>query len=61
MYSAEASQTPFEPVSYWQRTAPHFPLSHELPSTVDVLIVGCGLFGAATAYWLARAGRQVAL
>jgi len=61
MYSAEASQTPWEPVSYWQRTAPHFPLSHELPSTVDVLIVGCGLFGAATAYWLARAGRQVAL
>lgn len=61
MHSVEASQTPFEPVSYWHHTVPRFPLSHELPSTVDVLVVGCGLFGAATAYWLARAGRQVAL
>src|SRR5689334_9635472 len=28
----------------------------ELPSRADVLVVGGGLLGASTAYWLARAG-----
>ncbi len=51
----------YKAVSYWQRTAAPFPLATELPRAVDVLVVGSGLFGAATAYWLARAGRQVAL
>ena len=50
-----------EPSSYWQRTTAPFPISTALPRSVDVLVVGSGLFGTATAYWLARAGRQVAL
>ncbi|QBD76883.1 FAD-binding oxidoreductase [Ktedonosporobacter rubrisoli] len=50
-----------EPASYWQQTTTHYPLSTEVPHTVDVLVVGCGLFGATTGYWLARAGRSVAL
>ena len=61
MPNPEPSQAPFEPVSYWHRTSPQLALSTELPGTVDVLVVGGGLFGAATAYWLARAGRNVAL
>ncbi|HXR66102.1 MAG TPA: FAD-dependent oxidoreductase, partial [Ktedonobacteraceae bacterium] len=61
MRTVEPSQPLFEPVSYWHRTSPQISLATELPSTVDVLVVGSGLFGAATAYWLARAGRKVAL
>jgi glycine/D-amino acid oxidase-like deaminating enzyme len=61
MQNSETSQAASEPISYWHRTAPPFSLSSELPRTVDVLVVGCGLFGAATGYWLARAGKQVAI
>jgi glycine/D-amino acid oxidase-like deaminating enzyme len=61
MHIGEPSQAAFEPVSYWHRTAPQIALSTDLPDTVDVLVVGGGLFGVATAYWLARAGQQVAL
>jgi gamma-glutamylputrescine oxidase len=61
MRTVEPSQPLFEPVSYWHRTSPQISLATELPSTVDVLVVGSGLFGATTAYWLARAGRKVAL
>lgn len=31
----------------------------DLPASTDVLVVGCGPAGAATATWLARAGREV--
>jgi gamma-glutamylputrescine oxidase len=61
MRTLETSQSAREPISYWHRTSPHFSLSNELPRTVDVLVVGSGLFGAATAYWLARSERKVAL
>lgn len=47
--------------SYWQRTTPTFPLSTDLPPTVEVAVVGAGLLGAATCYWLARAGVRVVL
>lgn len=61
MHTVETSQSAPEPISYWHRTSPAFALSTELPRTVDVLVVGSGLFGAATSYWLARAGRKVVL
>ncbi len=48
-------------VSYWQRTMAAVPLSTELPPTVDVAVVGGGLLGAATCYWLVRQGVSVAL
>jgi gamma-glutamylputrescine oxidase len=48
--------------SYWQATAPRPAAPRaELPTTADVVVVGGGLLGAATAYWLARAGAEVAL
>ncbi len=50
-----------ESISYWQRTSPPFSLSTDLPSVADVAIVGGGLLGAATCYWLARAGVHVVL
>lgn len=48
-------------ISYWQRTAPTVPLSTEVPRSVDVAVIGGGLMGVATSYWLARAGIPVAL
>ena len=57
----ESFQVSRETSSYWQRSIAPFPILTELPRVVDVLVVGSGLFGTATAYWLARAGCQVAL
>ena len=50
-----------ESVSYWQATSDDVLLSQELPHTVDVAVIGGGICGAATCYWLARAGVSVAL
>lgn len=50
-----------ESVSYWQRTAPSFSLATRLPAVADVAIIGGGLLGAATCYWLARAGIRAVL
>ena len=50
-----------ESVSYWQSTSFPFSLSTHLPSVADVAIIGGGLLGAATCYWLARAGVPVVL
>src|SRR5690348_1683625 len=47
--------------SYWQKAASAIPLSTELPSKADVSIIGGGLMGAATCYWLARQGVSVVL
>jgi glycine/D-amino acid oxidase-like deaminating enzyme len=49
------------PISYWQATAPGASAPNELPATTDVVVVGGGLLGAATAYWLARRGADVTL
>jgi gamma-glutamylputrescine oxidase len=48
-------------ISYWQSTSSAVPLSTHLPRRVAVAVVGGGLLGAATCYWLAREGIQVAL
>ncbi|ERR1019366_9430330 len=48
-------------ISYWQRTAPIIPLSTDLPRSVDVAVIGGGLMGTTTSYWLARRGIAVAL
>ena len=48
-------------VSYWQRTSNQVTLSADLPPTADVAVVGAGLLGAATSYWLARKGLSVVL
>ena len=45
-----------EPSSYWQETVTHLRLSDDLPSVIDVAIIGGGVMGAAISYWLARAG-----
>jgi glycine/D-amino acid oxidase-like deaminating enzyme len=44
------------PTSYWHAT--HDPLvpGDELPSTAEVAVIGGGMLGCWTAYWLARAG-----
>ena len=50
------------PTSYWLATAPTMTTAPDnLPATSDVVVVGGGLLGAATAYWLARSGAQVTL
>ncbi len=48
-------------VSYWQSTSQAIPLSTDPPRTVDVAVIGGGLLGVATCYWLTRAGIRVAL
>ncbi len=48
-------------VSYWQQTAPTVRLSIDVPRSVDVAVIGGGLMGTATSYWLAREGVSVAL
>jgi gamma-glutamylputrescine oxidase len=50
-----------ESVSYWQQTTPAFPLATDLPRSAEVVVVGGGLLGTATCYWLARAGVRAVL
>lgn len=50
-----------ESVSYWQRTVPDFLLPTDMPRSADVAVIGGGLLGAATCYWLAQAGVRVVL
>lgn len=46
-------------ISYWHATAPQFDLVADLPRTADVVVIGAGILGTATAYWLARSGARV--
>jgi gamma-glutamylputrescine oxidase len=50
-----------EPPSYWQTTTARAELSENLPSGADVAIVGGGILGAATCYWLSRSGISTVL
>ncbi|MEF3275127.1 MAG: FAD-binding oxidoreductase [Chloroflexus sp.] len=46
-------------ISHWHATLDRPPLpSTDLPATANVVVVGAGVVGAATALWLARAGLQ---
>jgi gamma-glutamylputrescine oxidase len=42
--------------SDWQETVSHPVLSDDLPSVVEVAIIGGGILGASISYWFARAG-----
>ena len=44
--------------SWWLEQMPAAPSAAELPEEADVVIVGAGMTGAATAYWLSRSGRS---
>jgi glycine/D-amino acid oxidase-like deaminating enzyme len=50
-----------EPRSYWHVTAPPPVPSDPLPDAADVVVIGGGLLGSWTAYWLARNGASVTL
>jgi gamma-glutamylputrescine oxidase len=43
-------------LSYWQATTMDLPLSADVPSETDVVIVGGGILGAGLCYWLAKLG-----
>ncbi len=50
-----------EPRSYWHETAPPPIPAAPLPDKAEVVVVGGGLLGCWTAYWLARGGAAVTL
>ena len=47
--------------SYWHATAPALAPDDPIPAEADVVVVGGGMLGCWTAYWLARAGVAVTL
>jgi glycine/D-amino acid oxidase-like deaminating enzyme len=48
-------------VAFWEATEPLVDGADAAPDSVDVLVVGGGIAGMTTAYFLAREGRQVAV
>jgi gamma-glutamylputrescine oxidase len=50
-----------EPPSYWQATTESIALSENLPTGAAVAVVGGGILGAATCYWLSRSGISTVL
>ena len=50
-----------EPRSYWHATAPPPVPTDDLPASSEIVIVGGGMLGCWTAYWLARAGHKPTL
>lgn len=47
------------PLSHWLLSAPPFYTpAPDLPPAAEVVVLGAGIMGCATAYWLARAGRR---
>lgn len=58
MPSSSTSNPPSSaPESYWHATgAARARQSADLPARADVVVIGGGLLGTATAYWLARSG-----
>lgn len=54
--SSTSSTDSVEPPSYWHRTAPATLHIDDLPPVADVVVVGGGITGVSTLYWLARSG-----
>lgn len=50
-----------EPRSYWHATAPPPVPSDPLPDAADIVVVGGGMLGVWTTYWLAKSGAAVTL
>ena len=50
-----------EPLSYWLATADEFETPTALPGRAQVVVVGGGVFGVSTAFFLAQAGADVLL
>lgn len=50
-----------EPASYWHATSEPIVPDDTLPAGAEVVVIGGGLLGCWTAYWLARAGAPVVL
>lgn len=48
-------------LSYWHATAEPLVPAAALPSTAEAVVIGGGMLGCWTSYWLARAGVQVVL
>jgi gamma-glutamylputrescine oxidase len=48
-------------ISYWHAGAPAMLATDPLPARSQVVVIGGGLLGSCTAFWLARAGAQVTL
>jgi gamma-glutamylputrescine oxidase len=48
-------------ISFWHAGAPVGDAPDEMPETAEVVVVGGGLLGSCTAYWLARGGARVVL
>lgn len=46
-------------LSYWHATEQTIVPSADLPATAEVVVIGAGMLGVWTAYWLARAGADV--
>src|SRR5690349_14444208 len=45
-------------LSYWLATAPEWPAAERpLPAQAELVVLGAGIMGAATAYWLTHLGR----
>ncbi len=43
---------------WWDQTAPDFCYQSQIPTYADVIIIGAGIAGLSTAYWLARSVRK---
>ena len=46
-------------LSYWHATAEPMVPADDLPATAEVVVVGAGMLGCWTAYWLAKSGVNV--